>query len=70
MILNVTQLASHERLIPIKTVAGFRADGSRFKTRGGTAVGSGDFFQLPAGTRLQFRLAQPVDLGGSHSGGH
>ena len=70
VILNVTQLASYGRLIPIKTVEGFHADGSRFKTRRGVAVGSGGFFQLPAGTRMQFHLAQPVDLGGSHSGGH
>jgi hypothetical protein len=62
VILNVTQLASNGRLVPIKTVQGFRADGSRFKTRRGVSVGSGGFFQLPAGTIMQFQLAQPVSL--------
>jgi hypothetical protein len=62
VILNVTQVASGGRLIPIKTVEGFRADGSRFKTRRGVSVGRGGFFQLPAGTIMQFQLAQPVSL--------
>jgi hypothetical protein len=62
VILNVTQVASHGRFVSIKTVAGFRADGSRFKTRRGVSVGSGGFFQLPAGRIMQFQLAQSVNL--------
>lgn len=69
LILNVTQIASHGRLITIKTEQGFRADGTRFKTRRGVAVSSGGIFHLPSGTRMQFRLAQPVDLGASQSRG-
>jgi hypothetical protein len=64
VILNVTQVASNGHFVPIKTVQGFRADGSRFKTRRGVSVGSGGFFQLPAGTIMQFQLAQPVNLAG------
>ena len=64
LILNVTQLASHGRLIPIKTVQGFRAQDNRFTTSRGVTIGSGGFFQLPAGTVMHFKLAQPVDMAG------
>ena len=66
VILNVTQVASGGHLVPIRTVEGFRADGSRFKTRRGVSVGRGGFFQLPAGTIMQFQLAQPVNLAGKN----
>jgi len=64
LILNVTQLASHGRLIPIKTVHGFRAQDNRFTTSRGVTIGSGGFFLLPTGTVMQFQLAQPVDMAG------
>ncbi len=64
LILNVTQLASHGRLIPIKTVQGFSAQDNRFTTSRGVTIGSGGFFQLPAGTLMHFQLAQPVDMAG------
>jgi len=64
LILNVTQLASHGRLVSIKTVQGFRAQDNRFTTSRGVTVGSGGFFQLPAGTVMHFKLAQPVDMAG------
>jgi hypothetical protein len=64
VILNVTQLASNGHFVAIKTVEGFRADGSQFKTRRGVSVGRGGFFQLPSGTIMQFQLAQPVNLAG------
>src|SRR5476651_2255678 len=54
VILNVTQIASQGHLVGIKTVEGFRADGSRFKTRTGVSVGRGGFFQLSAGTIMKF----------------
>jgi hypothetical protein len=63
VILNVTKLTIGQRLVPITTVEGFQADDTRFKTRRGISVGRGGFFQLPTGTRMQFRLAKPVDLG-------
>jgi membrane-associated protease RseP (regulator of RpoE activity) len=66
LILNVTQLTIGQRLVPITTVEGFRADNTRFTTRRGISVGRSVYFQLPTGTRMQFRLAKPVDLGGSH----
>ena len=62
LILNITQLSIGQRSVPIKTVEGFQADDTRFKTRRGISVGRGGYFQLPAGTRMQFRLAKPVDL--------
>ncbi len=68
VILNVTHLVSGGRFVPISTTQGFQADGSRFKTRRGIGVGSGGFFMLPVGTQMQFRLAKPVDLGGSKAG--
>jgi hypothetical protein len=64
LVLNVTQLTIGQRLVPITTVEGFRADNTRFTTRRGVSVGGG-FFQLRVGARMQFRLAKPVDLGGS-----
>lgn len=62
LILDVTQLTIGQRLAPI-TTEGLRADNTRFTTRRGVSVGGG-FFQLRVGTRMQFRLAKPVDLGG------
>ena len=61
LILDVTQLAIGQRVVPI-TTEGFRADYTYFKTRRGVSVGGG-YFQLRVGTRMQFRLSKPVDLG-------
>ena len=62
-ILEVTQLTIGQSLVPI-TTEGVRADNTVFTTRRGVSVG-GAYFQLRVGTRMQFRLAKPVDLGGS-----
>ena len=62
LILNVAQIAGKRGLVPIKTVNGFPADSTFFKTRRGVSVGRGGFFQIPSGTIMQFRLAQPVNL--------
>jgi hypothetical protein len=67
LILDLTQLSIGQHLIPI-TTEGLRADDTRFTTRRGISVGGG-FFQLRVGTRMQFRLAKPVDLGGSRDHG-
>lgn len=64
LILDVTQLTIGQRVVPI-TTEGFRADYTYFTTRRGVSVGGG-YFQLRVGTRMQFRLAKQVDLGGSH----
>jgi hypothetical protein len=61
LMLDVTQLTIGQRLVPIKT-EGSRADYTYFSTRRGVAVG-GRYFQLRAGTRMQFLLSKPVDLG-------
>ena len=61
LILDLTQLTTGQRVVPI-TTEGFRADYTRFTTRRGVSVGGG-YFQLGVGTRMQFRLSKPVDLG-------
>jgi hypothetical protein len=63
MILDLKQLTIGQRVVPVST-EGFRADYTYFTTRRGVSVGGG-YFQLRVGTRMQFRLAKPVDLGGS-----
>jgi hypothetical protein len=67
LILDLTQLTTGQRMVPI-TTEGFRADNTRFTTRRGISVGGGSF-QLRVGTRMQFRLAKPIDLGGSRDPG-
>jgi hypothetical protein len=52
-----TEHESGGHLVPIKTVQGFRADGSRFKTRRGVSVRGGGFFQLPARDNDTVQLA-------------
>ena len=61
LILDVTQLTIGQRLVPI-TTEGFRADYTYVTTRRGVSVGGG-YFKLRVGTRMQFRLSKPVDLG-------
>jgi hypothetical protein len=63
MILDLKQLTIGQRVVPVST-EGFRADYTYFTTRRGVSVGGG-YFQLRVGTRMQFRLSKPVDLGGS-----
>ena len=58
--LDLTAVSSNGRIVPIKTTAGVQPL-NRVKTtrqsRGGFTVGEKIF---PAGTRLEFRLAQPL----------
>jgi hypothetical protein len=61
LILDLTQLSIGQRVVPI-TTEGFRADYTYLTTRRGVSVGGG-YFQLRVGTRMQFRLSKPVDLG-------
>ena len=67
LILDLTQLSIGQRVVPI-TVEGFRADYTYLTTRRGVSVGGG-YFKLRVGTRMQFRLSKPVDLGGSRDHG-
>ena len=62
LILNLTDVSSNGRAIPIKTVSGFEVQ--NLAVRGGArargiTVGP---FVAPRGLRMQFRLAQPVKL--------
>lgn len=60
--LNITGISANGRTIPIKTSGGFVienvAKAGRAKTRGIT-VGP---YVAPHGTKMQFRLAQPINL--------
>jgi len=60
--LDLTALSSNGRMVPIKTTAGVQPH-NQVKTtrqsRGSFTVGEKIF---PAGTRLEFRLAQPLHL--------
>jgi hypothetical protein len=61
LILDLTQLSIGQRVVPI-TTEGFRADYTYVTTRRGVSVGGG-YFKLRVGTRMQFRLSKPIDLG-------
>jgi hypothetical protein len=62
LVLNLTDVVANGRTIPIKTVSGFQVQhvsmhgGARAR---GISVGP---FLAPHGTRLEFRLAQPVNI--------
>jgi hypothetical protein len=60
--LNLTDVSVSGRTIPIKTVSGFQLENKakvgRAKARG-ISVGS---FVAPHGTKMEFRLAEPVTL--------
>jgi hypothetical protein len=60
--LNLTGVSVNGRTIPVKTVSGFQleniAKGGRARARG-ISVGP---FVAPHGTKLEFRLAQPLNL--------
>ena len=60
--LNLTDVSVNGRTIPIKTVSGFQLENiakvGRAKARG-ISVGA---FVAPHGTKMEFRLAQPLNL--------
>jgi hypothetical protein len=60
--LNLTAVSVNGRTIPIKTVSGFQLENTakvgRARTRG-ISVGP---FVAPHGTKLEFRLAQPLNV--------
>jgi len=62
LVLNLTDVSINGRTIPIKTVSGFQVQ--NLAMRGGArargiTVGP---FVVPHGTRLEFRLAQPLNV--------
>jgi hypothetical protein len=60
--LNLTGIASNGRTVPIKTVSGVQPGAKPLTARqaaSGISVGS---FVVPPGTKMQFRLAQPISL--------
>jgi hypothetical protein len=59
--LNLTAVAANGRMVPIKTTGGMQPKAAKTtrQSRGGFSYGESIF---PAGTRLGFRLAQPLHL--------
>jgi hypothetical protein len=60
--LNLTGFVIYGRTVPIKTVSGFQPEPKSVTARqaaSGISVGS---FVVPPGTKMEFRLAQPVTL--------
>jgi hypothetical protein len=58
--LNLTDVSVNGQTIPIKTVSGFQVKNKAIGARpGGISVGP---FITPHGTRMEFRLAQPLDV--------
>jgi hypothetical protein len=57
---NLTDVQAGGHSVPIKT-AGARELGNDFKTKGGIAV-SRAAYTVPAGKRIEFQLAQPLNL--------
>ena len=57
--LNLTGVAANGRMVPIKTTGGMQPQAAKTtrQSRGGFSYGENIF---PAGTRLEFRLAQPL----------
>jgi len=60
--LNLTDVSVNGRTIPIKTVSGFQLEN---KVKRGRAAGRGVSvgpFVAPHGTKMEFRLAEPLSL--------
>jgi len=59
--LNLTAVSANGRMVPIKTTGGVQPHAAKTtrQSRGGFSFGESIF---PAGTRLEFRLAQPLHL--------
>ena len=58
--LDITHLLHNGRWIPIRTVEASRQKGIRATSRQGEPASS---VQVPSGTTMEFKLAQPLDLG-------
>jgi hypothetical protein len=56
---NLKAISIHGRSVPVHTTGAYQLD--RFKTKRGISV-SGRDWNFPYGTRIAFKLAQPVNL--------
>jgi hypothetical protein len=62
LMLNLTGIVSNGHTVPIKTVSGVQPESgakSVRQVRHGVSVGS---FNVPVGTKMQFQIAQPINL--------
>lgn len=60
--LNLTGISVNGRTIPIKTVSGFQLENkAKFGRAKGLGISVGPFV-APHGTKMEFRLAQPINL--------
>jgi len=61
--LNLTAISSHGREVPVVTVQAFRAESTAPTGPGGrVTIVAGSKFVFPHGSKMQFRLAQPLNL--------
>jgi len=58
---NATSVQTARGSVPIKTAGAVELKDTRLKTRRGTQV-SGDSYLIPTGTKIEFRLTQPLNL--------
>ncbi len=58
---NITDVQVGGRSLPIKTAGAIGLEQSAVKTRRGVSVSSYSY-QVPSGRRIEFRLAQPLNL--------
>jgi hypothetical protein len=59
--LNLTAISSHGREVPVVTAQAFDPESSVRKGRRGVAISTSRFV-FPHGSKMQFRLAQPLTL--------
>jgi len=60
--LNLTAISSHGREVPVVTAQAFQAESTAPTGPGGRVTISGSKFVFPHGSKMQFRLAQPLNL--------
>ncbi len=60
--LNLTAISSHGREVPVVTAQAFPAESTAPKGPRGRVAISGSKFVFPHGSKMQFRLAQPLNL--------
>lgn len=58
---DLTDVQAGGRNVPIKTTGAFLVDNQNFQTKGGTSVSRGAY-SVRAGRRMEFHLAQPLQL--------
>ncbi len=60
--LNLTAISSHGREVPVVTAQAFQAESTAPTGPRGRVTISGSRFVFPHGSKMQFRLAQPLNL--------